>query len=727
MRCPSTIADENERLIALSEYGFGDEQPLLSLDPLVKVAARMFAVPVAAVNMIGSDHVFFAASIGCGECDMRRDVSFCAHAITQDDVMVVPDATLDARFHDNPLVTGSAGIRFYAGVPLRSPAGHALGALCIIDSRPHAQFSEQDRERLKDLAKLASDKLELNRLEVASRVGQPHFAKIAINSPNAIICFDQANVITVWNAAATEIFGYGWMDAIGQSIDLLVPVREKEAFRHSINGLFGGNTASEIRDFTGLRSNGSEFPLELSFSCWKEAGRWQFGAIVRDVTERTRSEEALYRLANYDELTGLTNRNVFFCRVADEIASGSAAAIILIDLDGFKDVNDSLGHAVGDGILREVAVRLLQCVRSTDTVSRIGGDEFAILLPKFNDIKWVVSISDAIIGAVARPVLLDGYDVRISASCGIAAYPLHGGEARELVGNADLALYQAKADGRGRSFTFVPALRMEAAARRLYDAELHRAVDNEEFVLFYQPQFRLSDGSLAGAEALIRWQHPERGLLSPAAFLPAIAGGSLATRVGTWVIDTACQQAAIWRAGGATDFRIGVNLFAAQFRGDDLSARISEILERHQLPPSALELEVTENIVLDHDHLVLQPLRRLREIGVCIAFDDFGTGYASLSLLKKYPLSRIKIDQSFVRSMCSSRGDHAIVGAIIDIARGFDVQVIAEGVETEEQLGLLRELQCDECQGYLLGKPMPPQLLAQRFGFGTTPFTGTRC
>jgi len=618
MKYPPVLPTEVERLKALSEYGLADERPLPSLDSVVRIAARMFGMPVAAVNMIGSDHVFFAASTGVGEVDMSRDVSFCAHAIAQDGVMVVPDATTDERFHDNPLVTGSAGLRFYAGVPLLSVNGLPLGALCVIDRKPHEDFSQDDKSRLRELANMAADRLELRRIEVSAE----------------------------------------------RAVRLGVP---------------------------------------------------------RDVMACQDEAKELYRLANFDILTGLANRGRFFRQVEEALAQPLPVAAVMIDLESFKDVNDTLGHAVGDHILQEVAHRLEDSVKDTGIAARIGGDEFAILLYDVTDPQRALEISNAVNDGIAKPITIEGQEIRIAASCGVALAPLHTGNPVELLGNADLALSRAKTNGRGRSLVFEPSLRMEAATRRLYGMEIHRAVKEGEFLLVYQPQIRLSDGALTGAEALIRWRHPIRGLLAPAAFLPALERGPLAATVGSWVLDEACAQAALWRRYGMESFRMGVNLFGAQLRGSDFATEVIDTLEKHGLPPSCLELEITENVVLDHDDAVLEKLRDLRAHGIGIAFDDFGTGYASLSLLKRYPLTRIKIDRSFVDGMLVSEKDASVVRAILDIARAFDLETIAEGIETEPQRDSLLRQGCDEGQGYLIGKPMLAPHFAETFKIAPAP------
>ncbi len=710
MKCPAIFANEPERLKALASYGLDQEQMLQSLDPVVHIAARMFDMPVAAVNMIGSDHVFFAASVGVGEVDMRRDVSFCAHAITQREVMVVPDATLDERFFDNPLVTGDANLRFYAGVPLFSPNGLALGALCVIDDRPHTDFSQEDQQRLQELAKMASDRLELRRIEVSSDRTRPPFEEYAGSSSTPVIWFDEHLQIIEWNHAAATAHGYQLRDRRALQFDLLLSEPERAKFRDLIVQAIEAGSLEHINfpeEINGLRYDGSEFRFGFSLFGWRDANHMKFEAILKDLTSQQHEEEQLRLQANIDGLTGLANRGKFYRNVESILINAAPATVLMIDLDGFKDVNDTLGHTLGDDILREVARRLQQLAHRDDLVARIGGDEFAILLTNVTDSTTAVQRAEAIVRAIARPIAIDGKEVRVAASCGVALAPMQAQEALELVSNADLALFKAKSGGRGRVFLFVPALRMEAMARRRYGLELHRAVDRGEFVLFYQPQINLFDGSITGAEALIRWRHPERGILSPAAFLPALEGGPLASTVGSWILNEACAQAAYWRRSGAPRFRIGVNLSSAQFRVGDLAAEVKEVLAHHGLPAEALELEVTENIVLDNDDIVLEVLHRLHEQGVGIAFDDFGTGYASLSLLKSYPLSRIKIDQSFVRGLLTSKRDASVIRAILDMAKSFDLETIAEGIETEAEYNYLRNEKCDEGQGYLFGKPMP--------------------
>ncbi|ASW04413.1 putative bifunctional diguanylate cyclase/phosphodiesterase [Paraburkholderia aromaticivorans] len=721
MKCPPVMTTEAERLKALSAYELGTEQPLPSLDPVVRIAARMFNMPVAAVNMIGSDQVFFAASVGLenGDVNMSRDASFCAHVITQGSVMVVPDATLDDRFHDNPLVTGQANVRFYAGVPLLSPDGHALGALCVIDNKPHHDFSSDDGERLGELAKMAADRLELRRVEMAMQQTAEPFRETDRNQSGALVQFDERHAVIAWDDAAAALYGYGPEEGFARSFDALVPERERDGVRDLVARAAAGladDRLSMAANLHGLRKDGAEFELQLYLSRGRRNGSTIFNAFLTDQAALRREQDELHRLASTDSLTGLVNRTGFYRRVEQTLKNTSSLALLMIDLDAFKDINATLGHAIGDGILCEVARRLERITRQHDRVARIGGDEFTILLEDAGAAQANETAS-AVMSSISEPIIIAGQEMRVTACCGIAIAPLHALEAVQLIGNAGLALSRAKSLGRGKSVSFVSALRETAVANQLYSMELHRAVNDGEFVLFYQPQIRLADGTLAGAEALIRWLHPQHGLLSPAAFLPALESGPLAAAVGWWVLDEACAQAALWRRSGANDFRIGVNLFAAQIvTNGDLDSQVFSVLERHGLPPQALELEVTENIVLDRDDAVLDSLEKLRKRGVGIALDDFGTGYASPSVLKRCPVTRIKIDRSFVQGMLESERDASVVRATLHVARSFGMETIAEGVESEQQHEVLKSLGCEEGQGFLFGRPAPAPRFADAFG-----------
>ena len=717
---PTEIAEE-ARLTALAEHDLIGFPPEPILDHVVALAARLFAVPTAFVSLVGRDSQIFHAKVGLDLCETSREVAFCSHTIAGDDALVVLDATRDPHFRHNPLVTGPPYIRFYAGVPLRTSEGHAVGTLCLAGPDPRLTFMESERCVLGDLARLVLDRLELSRVETARRATQTRFEHIADTSPDAIVCADAQGRVSFWSAAAERLFGHTVAQALGQPLAILVPERMSGGHEGDLRQIARndpGRLVDRTVELIARHRDGGEFPVELSLSRWEENGRAAFGAIVRDVRERRASEERLFRLVHLDQLTGLTNRTIALSRAGAAIEDAGTATILMLDLDGFKEVNDVLGHAAGDTVLRVAAQRLLTCVGPGETVSRLGGDEFALVLPGVGDPLRAIVTAEAVLHALAEPFHVEGQTLRLGASVGIAVAPAHGEEANELFACADMALYRAKAEGRRRYHLYTPALREATTRRRRCQDALHRAVERGEFVLFYQPQVRLSDGALVGAEALIRWQHPERGVLAPAAFLEVLEAGPEAALVGDWVLRTACAQAQAWRSLGTPGFRIGVNLFAAQFRRGDLAERVQATLAGTGLPATALELEITETIVLRHDAAVAAALEELRAIGVGIAFDDYGTGYASLSLLKRFPLTRLKIDRSFVTGMASSQQDATIIRAILQLGRGFGLAVIAEGIETVAEHERLRTKGCEEGQGYLFGKPMPPEAFARRFGLG---------
>lgn len=710
MRCPSALPDENERLQALAQYGLSSTMALPSLGPVVEIAAQLFDAPTAAVNMVGRDEVFFAASCGVGECDMARDISFCAHAITQQEVMVVEDARLDSRFHDNPLVTGPAQIRFYAGVPVRSPDGHALGALCVIDSKPRSSFSSEERARLKDLAKLVSDRLELRRLQVAGQQGLRGIERIALTTPNGILCVDGLGTVTAINPAGALIFGHAEDQIVGQRLEVLMPAwkASKIALRLAQGCTDEGAGSAVEEDVIGRHADGENFPIEVAWTAWMEDDQPNLGLVIRDLRDQRRQQDDLYRLANFDHVTALPNLNHFSERVAQE----RPAAILSLGLSGYHDLSDMLGIKSGEEVLQQIAERLRQGVRAIDMVARTGSDEFGICLGGVGDPLRAKDAAVSAMAAVAQPLVIDGLELRLQAHCGIALCPSHGSDAGELIGNANMALQEARKSGTGEAFLFVPALRMQAVARRMFDAELHQAVERDELQLYFQPQVRLFDGALTGAEALLRWNHPVRGVLSPAAFLPALEASPLAVVVGNWIIDTACRNAAQWREELSPNFRMSINLFAAQFRSGRLRAVVNEAMARYGLPGTAIELEITETTVLDDEALFLPLLEGLREDGIQLAFDDFGTGFASLSLLARYPLTHVKIDKSFIQKAFVSDRDRAIVQAMTDLAHRLQLEVIAEGVESRPFFDFCREIGCDEVQGFLIGRPVA----AARFG-----------
>lgn len=511
--------------------------------------------------------------------------------------------------------------------------------------------------------------------------------------------------------------------AVNESLERLSGRSRQSLLGLSVTELVPSVVLTELRereeaDAILIGANGRDVPVRIIRSVVRLGRRLQTVVAFRDQRERLRSEEKIRALALSDHLTGLANRMRFLEQLTESIgasdADGARFAVLLIDLDGFKTVNDALGHHGGDEVLRTVADRLRSVTPTDHLVARFGGDEFAILVRDCADPMRTQTLGSRVIAALEEPFSVSGQIVHISASIGSVLSTDHRLGAAQVLENADLALYDAKSKGRGRVRLFTHDLRQVAVERSGLMSDLQEAWEDRNFELYYQPQIRLSDRAVVGAEALIRWNRPYAGVLSPAAFLSVLESSALAVPVGTWILETACRQARAWREMGLADLRVGVNLFPAQLRAPDFVEVVDTILRETGLPPRALEIEVTENIVLQNESMTLAHLANLRRIGVKIAFDDFGTGFASLTMLKRIELDRLKVDRSFVQNVDTDERDQAIVDAIARMAKGCSLSVIAEGIETEEQ-ALFMQRHAQEGQGYLFGRPMPASAFSERF------------
>ncbi|MGP0093976.1 MAG: EAL domain-containing protein [Xanthobacteraceae bacterium] len=528
-------------------------------------------------------------------------------------------------------------------------------------------------------------------------------------SPVAIVCTGLDRRIMLWSRVAEQLYGYCAEEAIGVPIRTVPPERMDES-RAMYQRALSGEMVRDVQT-KRLRKDGSLVDVRIAAApMYNPDGTVRGVAWAHeDIADRKRAEEQLERLAHYDPLTGLPNRLSLQKELGRLLAGDRPTSIALFDLDGFKDVNDTLGHSIGDQLLIEVGRRLTEAIVSSNRmghVCRLGGDEFVVVIPDCGDPRLVGEVADRMLQQLGEPFRIRDDVLHLGGSAGVAIAPNDGLNVDELIANADLALYQAKSDG-GRTYRFfLPVLRAQAQARRGLDLELRRAFAENEFEIFFQPQVRLADGAQVGSEALLRWRHPQRGILAPGAFIETLAESSIAGDVGRWIIHAACERASAWRAMGLPLGRIGVNLFPTQLYSDALLKDIEGTLCATGLPAEVLELEITENIALKYEDAT-GPLRRLHDMGVKIAFDDFGTGYASLSYLTRFPLSRIKIDRSFVRKVTDNAEDSAIVRSLIAIAHNLGLQVTAEGVETQAQAAFLLHEQCDEAQGFLYAEPLP--------------------
>jgi diguanylate cyclase (GGDEF)-like protein/PAS domain S-box-containing protein len=544
------------------------------------------------------------------------------------------------------------------------------------------------------------------------RQAKDTLATVVDTSQVAFVCVALDQSIVLWSRGAEQMFGYRADEMLSQPPGKLVPPgAEAEAqalFRRAYNG-------ETVRDshVKRRRKDGALLDVRLAAApMLNPDGTVRNVAFAyEDITDRKAAEEQLRKLAHYDQLTGLPNRALLQQELGRLLAKDGGKAptsIVLFDLDEFKDVNDTLGHSTGDQLLIEVGRRLMGVAEERAVVglaSRLGGDEFVVILPNCGDPRCVSEIVDLMLRRLNEPFLINDQLVHLGASAGVAIAPQDGADVEELIANADLALYQAKSAGGRNLRFFMPVLRAQAQARRNLGIELRRAFANNEFEIYFQPQIRLSDNAVVGAEALLRWRHPQRGVLAPGAFIETLAESAIASGVGRWIIRTACEQAAAWRAVGLPLVRVGVNLFPSQAYEEALSQDVMEALRDFALPADALELEITENIALNREDSAV--LQRLHDEGVKLAFDDFGTGYASLSYLTRLPLSRIKIDRSFVGKITHDAQDAAIVRSLIAMAHNLKLGVIAEGVETSQQADFLLSENCEEAQGFLFAKPLP--------------------
>jgi diguanylate cyclase (GGDEF)-like protein/PAS domain S-box-containing protein len=512
------------------------------------------------------------------------------------------------------------------------------------------------------------------------------------------------------NTTACELLGYSRAEMFERGPANLgnVTVQQIEGvFDAVIDGL-GPTQQSEV-DLR--RKDGSIVTVEVERLAQRFGNSWLIVALVRDVGERKATERQLHRLANYDALTNLPNRSLFHETLRNNVspsAGGTAPlAVLIVDLDQFRNVNDTLGHAIGDELLLHFSARLLRCITRHDAIGRLGGDEFGLMLTLDALAPSACVVAEKIRDVLRAPFDLQGHEVVLTASIGITFYPEDATDAETLLKYADIAMYRAKKTGRDTRCFFTAQMNLDAIARHDLEMALRRAVDNDEFVIYYQPKVRLSDGTVSGLEALLRWQRPGHGLISPSAFIPMMEECGLIVRVGNWVIDTVCRQIGEWLRSPIGEVAVSVNVAERQFVESDLAKHVVLALARNEIPADLLELELTEGSLMSNTERTLTSLQELKQQGVKISIDDFGTGYSSLAYLRRFPIDKLKIDIAFIRDIIATPDDAAITLAIIRLAHNLKLEVIAEGVETAAQLAFLRHHGCEQIQGYYFSAPLP--------------------
>ena len=553
---------------------------------------------------------------------------------------------------------------------------------------------------------------------------EKELAQVTLSSiGDAVICTDNAGNVTFLNGVAEKLTGRTRDAAVGLPIaevfrvfdagplEIASPSRAAAA----VSGATGQFSSSRML----VRDDGSAIPIEDSVAPIHDRDGRSTGTVIvfRDVSAARAMARQMTHSAEHDYLTGLPNRMVLNDRIGRAIAlaprRNSKLAVLFLDLDGFKYINDSLGHPVGDKLLQSVSERLRGCVRGSDTVSRQGGDEFVVLLSDVEHAEDAAISARRMLKAVAEAHSIDQHDLHITTSIGVSVYPDDGVDAETLIKNADTAMYQAKENGRQGFQFFKPAMNVRAVERQSTEESLRRALKRREFKLQYQPKVDLRTGLITGAEALLRWTHPTRGPVPPSSFIPVAEDCGLILPIGAWVLREACTQARSWLDRGLSIGSMAVNVSAMEFRDDNFLSRLFDILDETGLDPKYIEIELTESVLMKRVEWSAIILQALRDRGVKIAIDDFGTGYSSLSYLHKFPVDALKIDQSFVRQIGTSGQDTTIVAAIIAMARSLRLQVVAEGVETLAELEFLRASHCDQVQGFYVSRPVSPERFAE--------------
>ncbi len=619
------------------------------------------------------------------------------------------------------MVSALLGVALYCSIGgyyaiTRSVRNLAESARALADGRLEERIRLDSRDELAQIAGSFNDMAAgLSALIATRRDNEDTMRAIIDSALDAVVQMNEDGEVTGWNPQAEAIFGWTRSEAVGQPMHaLIVPPEYREAHVRGLRHFLAtgaGPALNRRLTITGRHRDGHDIPIELTIAVSRVNGRHAFSAFIRDITEQKKAEELIWTQANYDVLTQLPNRRMFRDRLDQELLkanrSGRCMVLMFIDLDRFKEVNDAFGHQTGDVVLIEAARRIRSCVRESDTLARLGGDEFTVILSEQDDAAHAQRVASDMLQVLTAPYDLGHTSAHLSASIGLTVYPQDAADADGLIRNADQAMYGAKDSGRN-CFNFFVSSMQEAAQKRLQlIKDLHAALEQEQLVLHYQPIIGLESGTIHKAEALLRWQHPQRGLVSPADFIPLAEETGLIVPIGDWVFREAARQLLRWREAYAPGLQMGVNKSPAQFERSVGDEGWIDHLQALGLPGDSVVIEITESLLLDATSKVARQLGKYREAGIQISIDDFGTGYSALSYLTKFDMDYLKIDQSFVRNMTQDPAGAALPEAIILLSHKLGLTVVAEGVETVAQRDLLRDLGCDYAQGYLFSRPLP--------------------
>ncbi len=597
------------------------------------------------------------------------------------------------------------------------------------------KFSESERKRLEALTKQQNEQLHTLNLHLSERTleverREARLGRILNSSQNEIYIFDEKTLLFLEvNEGARRNLGYSTAELSKLTPFDIKPEITEDEFMTLIQPLLKNQKKQLIFETVHQRKDNSTYPVEVSLQLSHTEDMQIFFAIIQDITERKKNEQQIRYLAYFDSLTDLPNRRFFMEKLSQSLSHANRhkenIAILYIDLDRFKQINDTLGHSIGDGLLKGVSERLSTILRNNDCVNRndsnnaeneiyrLGGDEFTILLDDISEAEDAALVARRIQKSLTQPIMVNDREIFINTSIGIAVYPNDGNNIEDLLKNADTAMYHAKDSGRNTYRFYNDSMNAKALESLEMENKLRKAIKLNEFELFYQPKIDIKSSQIIGVEALLRWQHAVDGWISPADFIPIAEENGLILPIGKWVIDTAIQQCKKWHDAGFKQLSVAINLSGRQFPDVDLVTLIKQVLNKYQVNPKYIEFEITESILMEDAQLAATILGQLKQMGVFISIDDFGTGYSSLSYLKKFPVDILKIDRSFIRDVHIDKDDAAISSAIIAMAHSLGLKVIAEGVENNEQLEFLQERQCDEVQGFYFSKPVSAAKLTE--------------
>ena len=615
----------------------------------------------------------------------------------------------------------------WLGVPLRTE-DQVFGALVVQSYSPEQRFREKDRDILMFVSRHIAAAIARKRSAEALRNADEFRERVLESATNAIFALDRRGCFTLVNRRACEITGFPTEELIGAPAERVIPVARLEEVRAQFRKTARERTPVSLFETDLVRRDGTLAPITFSIAPLLAGGRViGVAGTAEDITERRRAQERIEHLAYHDALTGLPNHALLQDRLEIALSrarhDGRSIAVLFLDIDRFKVVNDSLGHPMGDRLLQRVADRLTSVVRQGDTVARLGGDEFVVVLSDLNHVEDAVRVGEKIVGGLRLPFRIGNEELYVTTSLGISVFPNDGESGEALIKNADTAMYRAKEQGRDNYQLFTPVLNARSVNRLALETGLRRAVENGELLIYYQPILDLATAEVVGMKALVRWRHPERGLIAPSEFIPLAEETGLIVPLGAWVLATAAAQARTWQDGGLGPPRLAINFSTRQLAIPTLAGDIGRALRDAGIEPRQIEMEITESFAMNNPDESLAVLYAVRHLGVHISMDDFGTGYSSLGMLKRLPIDTIKLDQSFLRDIDTSVDDAAISRAVIVLAHGMKLTVTAEGVQNERQLAFLRRHRCDLAQGYLFSPPLPAahfeQILIHGMGAAT--------